>query len=93
MWRRGVNQSAGDVILSWIGPLHFGTFGGPGSAGVAVKTLWLLLGLAPALLAISGFLMYWNRYLSKKWPKRQPQVPATVFSSAPRDLQNTYSSE
>ncbi|GAB4412378.1 MAG: PepSY-associated TM helix domain-containing protein [Bryobacter sp.] len=69
VWQRGVNQSAGDVVMAWIGPLHFGTFGGEGMAGVAVKVLWVILGLAPPVLAISGFLMYWNRYLSKRWAK------------------------
>jgi uncharacterized iron-regulated membrane protein len=66
LWRRGISQSAGDVIMSWLGPLHFGTFGGPGSVGVAVKILWVILGLAPPLLMLTGFLMYWNRYLSKR---------------------------
>ena len=67
VWRRGEDQSMGDLILSWIGPLHFGTFGGEGGAGVVVKVLWMVLGLAPPVLAISGLLMYWNRYLSKRW--------------------------
>jgi uncharacterized iron-regulated membrane protein len=65
VWRRGMDQSAGDVVMDWIGPLHFGTFGGEGAAGIAVKVLWMLLGLAPPTLAVSGLLMYWNRYLSK----------------------------
>ncbi len=60
--RRGLNQTAGDIVMAWIGPLHFGTFG-----GVPVKVLWVLLGLAPVVLTISGTLMYWNRSLSKKW--------------------------
>jgi uncharacterized iron-regulated membrane protein len=67
VWRRGLNQSLGDAVISWLGPLHFGTFGGPGAAGVIVKILWVLLGLAPPTLMVTGFLMYWNRYLSKKW--------------------------
>ncbi len=69
VWHRGVNQSLGDLIMAWIVPLHFGTFGGDGPMGVAVKVLWVILGLTPPLLAITGFLMYWNRYLSKKWAK------------------------
>jgi uncharacterized iron-regulated membrane protein len=68
-WQRGLHLSAGDVVMAWIGPLHFGTFGGPGAAGVGVKILWMLLGLAPPTLAITGLLMYWNRYLSKQWSK------------------------
>jgi len=83
VWRRGVNQSAGDIVMAWIGPLHFGTFGGHGAAKIAVKAVWLFLGLAPAVLMLTGFLMYWNRYLGKKWARlRQPgaleQLPAVV---------------
>ncbi|MFA6961219.1 MAG: PepSY-associated TM helix domain-containing protein [Opitutaceae bacterium] len=44
-------------------PLHYGTFG-----GLPVKILWSLGGLAPGLLAISGFLMWFHR-------RRRPPVP------------------
>jgi uncharacterized iron-regulated membrane protein len=37
-------------------PLHFGYFG-----GYSVKALWLLLGLAPGLLAVTGFWLGWRR--------------------------------
>lgn len=75
VWRRGLNQSAGDIVMSWIGPLHFGTFGGQGPGGLAVKALWLCLGLIPPLLTVTGFLMYWNRYLSKRWAKlKRPEA-------------------
>jgi uncharacterized iron-regulated membrane protein len=74
--RRGLNRSAGDVVMSWIGPLHFGTFG-----GVPVKVLWVLLGLAPPLLTVTGMLMYWNRSLSKKW--RALKSPAAQTKKSP----------
>jgi len=77
VWRRGLDQSAGDVLMSWIGPLHFGTFGGQGPANIIVKSLWLVLGLMPPLLMVTGFVMYWNRFLSKKWAKlKNPQAHA-----------------
>ncbi len=63
VWRRGRDESAGDKFLAWLALLHFGTFGGPGWPGVAVKALWVLLGLAPGTLAVSGLLLYWNRHL------------------------------
>lgn len=63
-WQRGIHRSAGDVIVYWISPLHYGDFG-----GVWVKALWVALGLAPALLFVTGSLMWWNRVLSKKWAK------------------------
>jgi uncharacterized iron-regulated membrane protein len=42
--------------------VHFGDFGGRWT-----KTLWVALGLIPAFLTITGYLMWWNRVLSKKW--------------------------
>ncbi|MGM0563297.1 MAG: PepSY-associated TM helix domain-containing protein [Pseudomonadota bacterium] len=36
--------------------LHYGTFG-----GLAIKVLWCVLGLAPALLALSGGFVWWRR--------------------------------
>lgn len=54
--------------------IHFGDFGGN-----FTKALWVILGLAPALLAATGYLMWWNRYLSKKWralSRREKSIPA-----------------
>jgi len=48
--------------------LHFGTF-----AGHLSRALWVLVGLAPAVLFVSGLLMYWNRVLlkrTKRWNQR-----------------------
>lgn len=48
--------SAGDLIVEWIRPLHYGTFG-----GASVRIIWLILGLAPAVMAVTGFVMWWSR--------------------------------
>jgi uncharacterized iron-regulated membrane protein len=74
-WQRGLHQSAGDVVMSWIVPLHFGTFG-----GVGVKILWVILGLAPPLLFATGALMWWNRVLSKKWARLKVQATRPELS-------------
>jgi uncharacterized iron-regulated membrane protein len=42
-------------------PLHFGTWGGTFS-----RVLYIVLGLGASVLALSGYLMYWNRVLSKR---------------------------
>lgn len=55
----------GDRILLWLARLHFGDFGGAG-----VKALWAVVGLTPALLFVTGFLMWWNRVLSKLWRRQ-----------------------
>ena len=63
-WRRGQNETLGDWLLWLMVPLHFGT-----SWGLGGKIAWCLLGLALPIMAITGFLMYWNRWLRKqmKW--------------------------
>jgi uncharacterized iron-regulated membrane protein len=61
-WRVGRNRTWGDSFVWLLAPLHFGTYWGLG-----VKVLWAILGLSLPVLAISGLLMYWNRYLSKLW--------------------------
>jgi uncharacterized iron-regulated membrane protein len=59
-WHRGQNKTLGDWILWLAVPLHFGT-----SWGFPGKVLWCALGLVLPLLAVTGLLMYWNRWLRK----------------------------
>ena len=51
-------------------PLHFGRFGerfGLGAFGLyAVMVIYVIVGLAAGALMVTGYLMYWNRYLSKR---------------------------
>jgi uncharacterized iron-regulated membrane protein len=51
-----MKETAGDLTLKWIGPLHLGSFGGLG-----VKVLWSILALSFPALAITGVLMWWFR--------------------------------
>lgn len=60
--------TAGDTVMAWIGPLHLGTFGGPGLSGLGVKALWTLFGLAFPLLVVTGVLMWWNRPSQARGP-------------------------
>jgi uncharacterized iron-regulated membrane protein len=51
-------------------PLHFGRFGGRwGSQTLfyGVMAAYVLIGLSPFALMVTGLLMYWNRSFSKKW--------------------------
>lgn len=67
---RGVTGSIGDKVVAWIGPLHTGSYG-----GVWVKTIYVVLGLAPALLFATGFLMWWNRVVTPRWREgRRPSA-------------------
>jgi uncharacterized iron-regulated membrane protein len=51
--------TTGDQVIRWISYLHFGNFGGWPS-----KALWVVIGLAPAFLFVTGVLMWWNRVLA-----------------------------
>jgi uncharacterized iron-regulated membrane protein len=52
------HQTAGDVFLVWLGRLHVGNFG-----GWPIKLVWFAAGLVFPLLAASGSVMWWNRFV------------------------------
>jgi uncharacterized iron-regulated membrane protein len=58
--RRGPRRppTKGQKILAGFSAAHYGTFG-----GWPVKALWVMLGLAPPMLFLTGLLMWWNRVL------------------------------
>lgn len=74
-WRRGISASASDEIIRWIVPLHFGLIG-----GLPVRILWTLLGLTPALLFVTGAVMWWNRVLRQRLAvqRRAVEVPGAA---------------
>ena len=48
--------------MAWVAPLHVGNF-----AGNAVRVVWLVLGLSPAVLFVTGFIMWWTRVVRPRW--------------------------
>jgi uncharacterized iron-regulated membrane protein len=97
-WRRTgdnlvyIDQYTGQVIrinyhreLPWpirftrdLYPLHFGTFGGD-----FTRVLWIFVGFAPAILYISGLLMWWNRSilpaLRRRHRRRETEMAADAM--------------
>ncbi|MHC5725239.1 MAG: PepSY domain-containing protein, partial [Nostoc sp.] len=53
-------KSLGDGILNSFNDLHYGTFG-----GLPTRILYVFVGLAPLVLFVTGFLMWWYRYRTK----------------------------
>lgn len=43
-------------IFAWTYPLHIGTYG-----GIYTRILYIILGLVPAFLFITGFVIFWNK--------------------------------
>jgi uncharacterized iron-regulated membrane protein len=58
--RRQFKPRVGDQILRGAYALHFGNF-----AGTRLKVAWVVLGLAPALLFLTGLLMWINRKIRR----------------------------
>jgi uncharacterized iron-regulated membrane protein len=57
-----VAPGTGDVVLEWFARLHFGrTFGTP------LSVLWVIVGLAPAVLFVTGAIMWWNRVIRNRF--------------------------
>jgi uncharacterized iron-regulated membrane protein len=57
-FRRRQPVAIGDKILRWPAYLHFGN-----RWGWPIETLWVILGLVPVVLFITGGIMWWNRVL------------------------------
>ncbi|MPR32369.1 PepSY-associated TM helix domain-containing protein [Salmonirosea aquatica] len=56
--------SGGEKIEATVHPLHVGNYG-----GTFVKVLYVILGLTPGFLSVTGFLLWW-RHKRKKTSKR-----------------------
>ena len=76
--------SAGTQAILFMYPLHFGRFGGHWNATAfyGVMALYVVLGVAPFVLMVTGLLMYWNRSLVKKWRRLRAKGYAPVAGMA-----------
>jgi uncharacterized iron-regulated membrane protein len=66
-------EPIGERIIYWIAYLHFGRINGigipchgPGLCDQTTKAVWAIFGLAPALMFVTGAIMWWNRVLRDK---------------------------
>jgi uncharacterized iron-regulated membrane protein len=72
-------NSPDERFLRWFSLIHFGNFG-PGEW--RLRTLWVVLGLAPPFLFLTGILMWWNRVIQPKIAARFRRL--TTASAAQR---------
>jgi uncharacterized iron-regulated membrane protein len=56
-----LGDRTGDVILRWLVRLHFGRW-----QSVTLKIVWVLLGLVPIVLLVTGVVMWWQRVFRKR---------------------------
>lgn len=66
-----------DVFIDWMVRLHFGR-----SFGTGIEVLWVLLGLAPCVLIVTGGLMWWNRVIRKTMGRSGERVPERGYIPA-----------
>jgi len=66
---------------------HVGNFG-----GWPVKILWLVLGLAPPVLFITGFIMWWQRVL-RPWVRNQSAARSRAMSAGFSGPRQTFEAD
>jgi uncharacterized iron-regulated membrane protein len=71
-----LGERPGDVALAWLTRLHFGRW----RNAPLLKATWAAVGLVPALMFVTGVVMWWNRVLRKR-PLRDVAEADTVNAS------------
>ena len=57
-----LGERPGDIVLLWLTRLHFGRWRNM----PVLKAVWAVLGLVPALMFVTGVIMWWNRVLRRR---------------------------
>ena len=69
---------SGDEFLAWLARIHFGR-----AYGTTVKWIYTIFGLVPALLFVTGAIMWWNRVLKPAFRKSERSVAVGELQLAP----------
>lgn len=78
------SSGTGDVVLRTLVGWHFGRFG-----GMTGRLIWVVLGLIPAVLFVTGFIM-WRMRVARRRRATTPLAPAgsggaTAYATLPRE--------
>ena len=68
-------ERPGDVFLEWLPRLHFGRWRDP-VWGPWLKAVWAIVGLVPAVMFVTGLIMWWNRVVRRR--RSAPDAVAEV---------------
>ena len=63
----------GDIALNWLSRLHFGRWREP-TWGPWLKAAWAGVGLVPALMFVTGTIMWWNRKIRHRAARNVPET-------------------
>jgi uncharacterized iron-regulated membrane protein len=58
----GATRTWGDAIMARMTPLHVG-----GVGGQMGRIAWFVLGLSPAVLFVTGSIVWWRRVIGPRW--------------------------
>jgi uncharacterized iron-regulated membrane protein len=79
----------GDRLIYWLAFLHFGRVNGigipcsgPGLCDQTTKAIWALFGCAPAVMFVTGAIMWWNRVLRRRLVSGRGAAPSPIVTSA-----------
>ena len=83
-------------MIYWLAYLHFGRIkgigipcSGPGLCDQATKATWAIFGIAPAVMFVTGAIMWWNRVLRPRLASarsvRSDSVPRPLSGEASAD--------
>ena len=89
-------RRVGDQLIYWLAYLHFGRIkgigipcSGPGLCDQATKATWAIFGIAPAVMFVTGAIMWWNRVLRPRLVSsrsaRSDSVPQPFSGEASAD--------
>lgn len=68
--------NVGNAYLSWLTPIHYGSFGGRPTQIIAI-----IAGLIPLALFITGFIIWWPRYKKQKKGKKTKTAEIVLDSA------------
>lgn len=68
-------ERPGDVALTWLTRLHFGRWREP-VWGPWLKAAWAVIGLVPAVMFVTGLVMWWNRVIRRRASRNVPEMAA-----------------
>ena len=67
-----------DVAVEWMVRLHFGRW-----RSHTLKAVWVVLGLIPPVMFVTGAVMWWNR-VARKWWAARVRRPVVNFQQEPQ---------
>jgi uncharacterized iron-regulated membrane protein len=73
-----------DRVMEWMVRLHFGRW-----RSHTLKVVWVILGLIPAIMFVTGFVMWWNRVVKKPRTARvrQRQPVLSTLQQEPQGVE------